>query len=89
MIKNIIVLFLVVSLYGCNNGGVRENVIFDLPASLTTPCAPLNKLNSDTMEALVENIVENSGIYYNCYDKHQAIVKSYNLYKNKLNIKNE
>lgn len=47
-----------------------------LPASLLTPCPPLPELTDGTGEAVLTSLIDVSHSYYDCKDKHAALVNA-------------
>ena len=44
-----------------------------IPASMTSPCEPLEQLSGTTGKDLTNNIVNNAAIHYRCVDKYNAL----------------
>jgi hypothetical protein len=48
------------------------------PADLEAPCAPLPAWTGTTSDDAVQYILELTGLYYDCSDRHAGLVSSIN-----------
>lgn len=46
----------------------------DIPASLTSPCEPLETIQGLTGKDVLINVTTNAAIHYRCVDKYNALV---------------
>lgn len=65
---------LIFILCGCSNISVKPDV--SLPANLMTECRPLSKLDGMTGADILRNITENASTFYECADKHKALIEA-------------
>lgn len=65
------VIIAVVFLSGCINPTRPDSPT--IPASMTSPCEPLEQLDGLTGKDLTNNITHNAAIHYRCVDKYNAL----------------
>lgn len=58
---------------GCATLMTPFQVKTPIPASLTTDCPPLPKLESNSVEALIDLFIEVTGMYHECADDKKAL----------------
>ena len=70
-LNKLVAIIALVCLSGCTNPTKPDAQT--IPASMRSPCEPLEQLSGTTGKDLTNNIVNNAAIHHRCVDKYNAL----------------